>query len=715
MNGTRSILDRIKNLISDDSKVLKDFNNKIEETQNSKNKAEEEKKSFEDDITKIQSDIDEITKASEIEKRFENIESYMPGLEKLGEAVSYLDKLKAELDRIPEHIEELENSIKNLTEKSDHSAEVIKKSEDELSKLEVDLSDAKRYQSNLVELIDLAKSGDINKTRDEVVETLVHVGFTSDEAINAAKIILFPEDDLIPYFEKKVTEKAVKEEIVEETPISEKVNEEVAPVAPLEEKIDMGIDTTSEKHIEMPLDEVSELNDTDVSEEDDDSLPLDNEIIKENIGGITEESDSIEEDDSLFDKIKMDFEETVSAPVDDVEEITPHISTAGSNVDKIKKIIEQSGLDASKFQEGDLNLDVDTELVSSNIDFILSKNISKDFIYRYPSLLSDKELRDKHGFIFTKLNKTEDDIRLTPDVMASYSLGDLEKLMDVVEKANIDPKMIPLTVYYKGLQPFLRNYIALEENHIHLDENELSKFAVVLSINPDNFKQSLQTLVDYKVTLKKNDGKIAIMCLTLKAVELARRMDMIIDAGEEDLIKYYPEVLVSDVEGLVNRLLFLKKSVIPYKTVGHNKTVYQPFVLKQEVLEKVLEKKVDLHELRDPEVTNHLAKKLINDDTLMDALDDIQDNFDLISNAYLSDHKDVVKLIKSKCRETDNSYIIDGYSFSKNQVNRNINYLLSTFSDSDVNRVILASLFYNSRLDDESMNDVINTLGIKVI
>ena len=39
MNGTKSILDRIKNLISDDSKVLEEFNKKIEESNKNKRKA----------------------------------------------------------------------------------------------------------------------------------------------------------------------------------------------------------------------------------------------------------------------------------------------------------------------------------------------------------------------------------------------------------------------------------------------------------------------------------------------------------------------------------------------------------------------------------------------------------------------------------------------------------------------------------------------------
>ena len=72
MNGTKSILDRISNLISNDSKVLVEFNNRIDKANKNKSKAEEEKKSFEKEITIIQGDIDEISKASELSERFSN-------------------------------------------------------------------------------------------------------------------------------------------------------------------------------------------------------------------------------------------------------------------------------------------------------------------------------------------------------------------------------------------------------------------------------------------------------------------------------------------------------------------------------------------------------------------------------------------------------------------------------------------------------------------
>lgn len=635
MNNTRSILDRINNLISDDSKILEDFNKKIKTSNANKTKAEEEKKNFEQEITDVQKDIDDITKTSEISERFSDLDSYMPGLEKLGKSVSLLESLKQELDKIPQHIETLENKIKELTDESDNRTKVIKEEEDNLAKLEVDVSDAKRYQENLIELIELSKSGDINKTREEVVETLMHVGFSDKEAIPAAKVILFPEDDLIPYFNRK---NEVKEEIKEE--IRKEVPEETK-------------------------DEISLEGETE-------------EIVLENID----------------DDIKL-------SPVD----VAPALDK-----DKIASMIESYGFDASKFNLDEL--DIDEDIIRTNINFILEKKLNKEFVYLYPNIIVDSSLIDKYNYVLESLGKSEDDIKLLPQILTSYSLNDLEKLVEVTAQTGINPKLIPLVVYLKGLQSFLRNYVVLKDNKIELDDNTLSKFAIILSINPVDFKKSLQTLLDYHVNLKKNDGKIAIIDLASNSLELTNKMDMLINIGEEDIIKYYPEVLSTDVKELANRLLFLKRSQIPYKTSSHNKVVYQSFVLRQDVLDKVLDKKVELHEVLDRNETNEYVKEILNNDDIYEELEKIDDNFEMISNTDLDDYKSVIKKIKGKYKETDNSYLIGNYSFSKNKVNRIINYLLSIFTSQEENSILISALLYDSRMKKEDMDSVVSVLNI---
>lgn len=701
MNGTKSILDRISNLISSDSKILKDYDTKMESSNKTKSKAEDEKRNYESEITKIQSDIDEISKASELSDRFSNLESYKLGLEKLGKAVSLLDSLKEELNKIPEQIESLENKIKNLTEESDNRTKLIQDAEDEISKLEVEKSDAKRYQDNLIELVNLAKTGNINKTREEVVETLIHVGFSDKEAIAAAKVILFPEDELIPYFNKSTSNSTItpEENVEEEIPqdVAVPAEDEFVPEENQQEEVIE--ENAIQEEIENPASQEEENQEVN-GETKEESNEIINEIQKE----IDNESNDIPIDEQIS-EISLDS-------MDEDIKLNPVDVASNKDIDGIKKILSDYGFDLSMFTDEDL--DEDEETVRNNINFILEKNLNKNFVYEYPNVISDRTLKDKYELIIKELNKTEEDISLTPEIIASYSKDDLEKLFEVSSQSGVDPKLIPLAVYLKGLQPFLRNYLVLKDNGIELDDNQLSKFAIILAINPVDFKKSLQILLDYKVDLKKSDGKYAIMDLAVKDSELANKMDMIINIGEEDLLKYYPEVLSTDVKELVNRLIFLKKSQIPYKTQSHNKVVYQSFVLKQEILDKVLEKHIEINEVLDKDETNNNLKDIIKNEEIINELNNINDNFEFVNNPYLEDYKVVLKDIKGKYKESDFSYIVGNYCFSKNKVNRDINYLLSTFTGIDKEIIILASLLHDSRLSKQDMENVQNILGIKV-
>lgn len=717
MNDTKSILDRINNLISDDSKVLEEFNNKINEANKNRTKAEEEQKSFEKEITIIQKDIDEISKASELSERFSNLDSYLPGLKKLGNSVSLLDSIKTELSKIPEQIEELENNIKKLSDKSDARAKIISESEDELSKLDVEISDAKRYQENLIDLVNLAKSGDINKTREEVVETLVHVGFTDKEAVSAAKIILFPEDELIPYFTNKPVEEVKTEEVVD-TPVEEVKEEapvveeeasvvEVTPAPVVEEVEEEAPAVEEEKVIEEKVEEIAkELQQEEVSEE---TPVAEEEPVVEEAPVVEEVQEEFEELSNI--SLKDDSSEITLESMDDDEKLSPVGVQSDKNYDSIRKILDDNGFDSSKFNNDDLD---DEEIIKDNVNFLIEKDINKEFVYSYPSIVSDGKLKSKYEFIKSRFGKTDEDINLTCEILASYSRDDLEKLFEVVVQNNIDPKIIPLTVYLKGLQSFLRNYLVLKENGIDIDDKQLAKFAIILSINPVDFKKSLQILLDYKLSLVKNDGKVAIMNLAIKDSELADKMDMIINIGEEDLLKFYPEVLSCDVKELVNRLIFLKNSDIPYKTQSHNKVIYQSFVLHQDVLDKVLEKHVDLDEVLDKDETNAYLSSLISNEEVIKELDNVDDNFELISNTYIEDYKEVLKLIKGKYTETENAYVLDNYYFSKNKVNRDINYLTSVFTELSRETIIAASFLHDSRMAEEDMRNVLDILGIKV-
>ena len=86
----------------------------------------------------------------------------------------------------------------------------------------------------------------------------------------------------------------------------------------------------------------------------------------------------------------------------------------------------------------------------------------------------------------------------------------------------------------------------------------------------------------------------------------------------------------------------------------------------------------------------------------------------VVDNIYNDSYKDVINIIKGKYAETQNAYIIDEYYFSKNKVNREINYLINLYSDMDKDTIIIASLLHDSRLDNDDMENVIDKLGLKV-
>ena len=664
MKGNNELLKRISNLISEDSTILSGYNTSIENASSDKVKAESEKKSFEGEIKNIQGDIDDISKVSELGERFANLDVYKSGLEKLGEACDYINKLQDELERIPEHIEHLENKIKELNEKSNKCEKTIKDAEDELSKLDVELSDAKRYQSNLVDLIKLAKTGDINKTREEVVETLTHVGFNEQDATNAAKVILFPEDELIPFFdnkakkeEPKVEEPKIEEQTVEEEPVVDNVEEEKEEI-------------TLEPVVEEPEETAPEIEE----------------------------------------EVEITPEEVVNTPEEVKEE-----SNNNANENELSKILADSGLDITKFNDDGISLlnSVLEENITKNVDFILSKNIDKEFIYQYPNVLSDTELEDKYNFITKDLGKTEEDIKINPIILISYSLNDFKKLTDIANKSGINAKLIPIAIYIKGLQSFLQNYMSLKNANINLDDIEIAKFGSVLAINPIEFKESFQTILSYNLTLKKNSGKYAIMALLKNVSELKNDINMLIEIGEEDILKFYPEVLEGNVSDLINRLLFIKKAGIPYKATAHGETVYQSYVLSQEKLEHIVEKKLDLKELNSVADTNKILNNRLQDETIVDALDKMSID-DKLQSLQLDSYETLLNQYNKAIKEVGNAFVIDNMYFSKNRVKENMNYLLTNMDYLDKEKVVLAGLIHNTHLTETEVNKVIKALNIKV-
>ena len=135
-------------------------------------------------------------------------------------------------------------------------------------------------------------------------------------------------------------------------------------------------------------------------------------------------------------------------------------------------------------------------------------------------------------------------------------------------------------------------------------------------------------------------------------------------------------------------------------------------MLSQEKLEKIVEKKLDLHELADSAETNKFVKEITDNSELMDALDDISPD-DMLESFNLDNYKALIGNYKN-IDEKENTYKIGDAIFSKNKVNANINYLVNNYEEANSSIILLASLFHDTHMSKEEISKVIDTLNIKI-
>ena len=144
-------------------------------------------------------------------------------------------------------------------------------------------------------------------------------------------------------------------------------------------------------------------------------------------------------------------------------------------------------------------------------------------------------------------------------------------------------------------------------------------------------KKNLKTLEDYKIDLKMPNGRIAFNPLTLEPTELVRRIDLILENNQSDLLTYDVNALSLDVYSILKRILFCNEYNIPYTEEKNNVLTYNSYVFRQDILEELVEKEVpidkDINKL-----TSDLSK--VVDSKLIDILDT---NLNDIFNIKLSD------------------------------------------------------------------------------
>ena len=278
----------------------------------------------------------------------------------------------------------------------------------------------------------------------------------------------------------------------------------------------------------------------------------------------------------------------------------------------------------------------------------------------------------------------------------------------MAQDKDIELSSIPLMAYKNGVLNYLDNVVSLYKFGYKPSAIELQKNSAVLSlVSNDTLEKNLKTLEDYKIDIKMPTGHIAFNLLTLEAQELVRRIDLVLENNQSDLLTYDIKALGLDIDSILKRIAFCKEYNIPYTEEKNNILTFNSYVFRQDVLEELVEKEVPINK-EVKKLTDEL-KSVVNSD-LIDILDT---NLNDIFNIKLSDaskfdeYTRLEQKLEGICVCKGNTYIIDGLSFSHQNTKRNLITLINNTTNETDKDILIASLFYNS---NKSIYDAKNVL-----
>lgn len=721
MKNNQSILKKIENLLKPESTILVDLHKKIDDNTNTALKKEKSISTKNQKITNIKSEIDALNKEKDI-----LLEAFNSLKDTDLKLITSVLKLNVDVDKdlnkltnqLPLQIEIRNNDINDLESAIKEDEEKLISANNNVNIYQEKLDKALEDQKVLSDLIKEASSGSCIRTRNEVTEILKNLDFSKDEAYTAAKLIMFPEDELMPYFKnfkfdadvlddnetyvdldnivealKEVDldeNKETKKESSEEAKETDTKTEEEKPV--LEDDNDNFFssfgpdmfdfnDNTKEKEIVEEEADDKTCNDAKLNEEKEedyqkkleDETPISFEELKNLFEDDTETKEEIKEAEPKdSEEGIISFDELQSK----MNDIFGSLNTNSSDIENTKEIKEEETNEKEIAENNDANL------------------------------VEDANFDTK---VLEKLKKSASDIALIKPFDTSKI--DYDNIKELASDRNIELANIPLVAYKNGVENYLDNVVSLHEFGYKPSDAELQKNGAVLClVSNEDMKKNLKTLEDYKIDLKMPNGRIAFNPLTLEPTELVRRIDLILENNQSDLLTYDVNALSLDVYSILKRILFCNEYNIPYTEEKNNVLTYNSYVFRQDILEELVEKEVpidkDINKL-----TSDLSK--VVDSKLIDILDT---NLNDIFNIKLSDagkfdeYTRLEQKLESICVCKGNTYIIDGLSFSYQNTKRNLITLINNTTDEADKDILIASLLYNSTKSIEDAKNVLESL-----
>ena len=608
-----------------------------------------------------------------------------------------LDKLT---NQLPLQITIRENDITDLETAIKKEEETLNNAKTAITELETSIEEALKNQSELIDLLEASSHGEVEITRDEVINILKKVKFNDKDAYKTAKLILFPEDELIPFFKDyKFVKPTIKvEEPVKEEPLKEEVSKEN------NEDIFSKDDDTF-----VDLDKiVSLLNEeptSDNEKEKDEETPEDN-LLEKASEPVTLEDNSVVEESSKEESEEPRENDDIISFESRLEDETP------ISFEELKSLFEEDKQDTPNVVEEKKEEPAIEPISLDELDAVTNSSVTSE-----EPVLDVKEEEQPKEEVVTKEEPTTD-VNFSKDKLIALGKNasdidlvnpfdtsnlDPEEILKTLKEEEINPSDISIITYQNGLENYLKNLKSLKNKGYNPTTMELQKFGTTLSlVDNETLEENLKILEEYKISLKNPNGKIVFKVLCQEPKTLRDNIDLIIEARETNLLTFNVKALSQNVPLILERINFCKEYNIPYTEEKNNIFSYNSYIFSQSILEELVEKEVELPKLS-KKLTSELESEISKEayETLKNKTTD-----EVLSDAKKFDeYSRVLNKLESITVSKEKAYIINNLAFSVENTKRNLITLVNHLDDID-QKTILAGLFYNSHKTIEDFKEV---------
>lgn len=685
MNNNQSILEKLKNLIEPESSILTELHNKKNKNEDIVAKATRNIAAKNETITHIKNDISALESQNKtLVEAFSHLKDIDLGL--ITNVLKLKINVKEDLDKLtnqlPLQITIRENDITDLETAIKKEEETLNDANTTIEEVEISIKEALKNQSKLIDLLEASSQGEVEITRDDVINILKKVKFNDKDAYKTAKLILFPEDELIPFFKDyKFVKPTIKvEESVKEEPLKEENNEDIFSK---DDDTFVDLDKIVSLLNEEPTSNIKEEKEEDAKEvrnpvTSEDTTKEEKENPKENDDIISFKSRLEDETPISFEELKSLFEEDKQDTPSEIKEEEPAIEPISlDELDAVtnNSITPEEPVLEVKEEEPKEEITFEKEETPSAIDF------SKDKLIALEKNFQDIDLVDH--FDTSNLNPKE--------------------ILDTLKEEEINPQDVSLVNYQNGLENYLKNLKSLKNKGYNPTVMELQKFGTTLSlVDNEKLEENLKILEEYKISLKNPNGKIVFKVLCQEPKTLRDNIDLIIEARETNLLTYNVKVLSQNVPLVIARINFCKEYNIPYTEEKNNSFSYNSYIFSQSVLEELVEKEVELPKLS-KKLTNELESEISKE--AYEALKNKASDEVLSGAKKFDEYSKVLNRLESLTVSKEKAYIINNLAFSVENTKRNLITLVNHLDTID-EKTILTGLFYNSHKTIEDFKEV---------